>query len=290
MSKIKHLYLNSLMENTNQLKDKRLNQNLKTCYIAKSKKKNNDSNHILGLLKAINERFNLIGEFSIETSLKCATDQKIKIWKEFNINRVVIKINPDDNFPNLIKLANNINRHNINNICLDIYFDFNILPLKKYVFLIKKIKPQSLYWYSIKEKIAKKQLKNISELMLDFNYKRFELSGYALSEKLQSQHSLAYYSSCDWLAFGKKSYSFINNIYNNEVLEGKDLYFHILIMALKHKDGLNLKNRKHFDTFLFYKKKIEMLIENGDLIKTKNNIFIYDKKWVDMDEILLNIS
>ena len=61
-------------------------------------------------------------------------------------------------------------------------------------------------------------------------------------------------------------------------MEGKDLYFHILIMALKHKDGLNLKNRKHFDTFLFYKKKIEMLIENGDLIKRKNNIFIYDKK------------
>ena len=323
MDNIKHLYIHIPFTNSNckicdqkalkqdELKEfiKEIVQKIDKCDIS-----NNLSTLYIGglnfgsiplknqkqILESISKKFSKIGEFNVELYPQDYSAELITLLAKHNVNRVVLKtktfdestlkkFNMHHNPKEIEKLITILKLHKINNVALDLNFGFKGQILKTDMVIVKTLRPNSVYWYSHDLTGSQNDVDFIVKQMAGMGYERFELTGFAQSAKEQSLHSKAYYSSQDWLALGQGGLSFINNKYDETLLKSEELYQHILIMALQHKDGLNLKNKKHFLTYHFYRNKINKLLKEKKLTLAKQNIFISSENWLEIDKIISDL-
>ena len=323
MDNIKHLYIHVPFTNSNcKICDKQalkqgklkkfideilqkidksnISRNLSTLYIGGLNFGSIPLENQKQILESISKKFLRIEEFSVELYPQNCSLKLMALLAKHNVNRVVLKtktfdentlkkFNMHHNTKVVEKIINTLELHKINNVALDLNFGFNNKILKTDMAIVKTLKPNSVYWYSHDFTGSANDVDFIAKGMINMEYKRFELTGFAQSANEQSLHSKAYYSSENWLAIGKGGLSFINNKYGETLLDKEELYQHILIMALQHKNGLNLQNEKHFLTYNFYRNQINKFLKSKKLIFAKQNIFINPCNWVEIDKIISNL-
>lgn len=173
--------------------------------------------------------------------------------------------------------------------------DYKIKHISYYSLEIKKGSILNLQKYKIDENIEEEQLELIKKNFEDINYFRYEISNWAINKKYFSQHNLAYWDLKYWKSIGVSGYGYENDIYyqnlgnidnwkKNEInWTKKELYQYILIMGLRKKEGINLKNKRNLNAYMFFKDKL-----NHDLIYIENN-FLKAKNFDLLNNILLDI-
>ena len=138
----------------------------------------------------------------------------------------------------------------------------------------------------------------LDKKLKESGFKRYEISNYA---KLgyESKHNLKYWNQEEYLGFGAGASSFLNSTrYTNikdtkkyienikrgisncieiEEMDLKDLMHEYVILKLRLRDGVNLKSFKSkfkVDFYSTFKEKIDKLVNDGLLIKKKDNIYL----------------
>lgn len=262
-------------------------------------------------------------EFTIECNPDLITSEQAIIFKKNKINRVSIGVQTTNNqilklmnrthtIDDVINAINILRKNNINNINCDFIYDLpnlkNIDILNAFNF-IKNNKIPHVSFYSLEIKnnsILKHENYQINQLdqenkmtYLQFllnksNYKRYEVSNWAISKQFQSKHNLAYWQTKFWKGIGYGAAGFENLI--NYQIQGSiekyylvkenkltihDYYFQIIMMGLRLKNGLDLKIKRNFLAYKYFENKLtNCTIKNNFLIC--NNIDL-------LDDLLINL-
>lgn len=202
---------------------------------------------IVDLLK----KFDLsqVKEFTIEANPNSLTLEKLKVYKNFGINRISLgvqsfddvvlkKIGRDHNKEIVLKDIENIRKAGFDNLSLDMILNLpggNFSSIKKDLDLIKKIKPEHLSYYSLilekgsyfynlykkdKLKLMDDDLERdifsyIEEYLKIMGLNRYEISNFS-KKGFESYHNKKYWSEGGYLAFGLGASGFLSNVrYNN---------------------------------------------------------------------------
>ena len=206
-------------------------------------------------------------------------------------------------------------KNKINNISCDLIYGFknqtNESIKEDIDFLIdKKVKHLSLYsleikpntiWGKLGYKTDEYQIEDNLKFVIDYlkqkHYVRYEVSNWAISSKYTSKHNVNVWKTYDWQAIGLGAHGFENKTlyhYEGDILNWKlvkdkltdqEVYYQVLMMGLRLKQGLDLSNPLHKKAYLFYKQRIDQ-----DLLIKKNakriwctNINLLDNFLVKLD-------
>ncbi len=293
INKIEHFSLEPIIE---EMGNKKLDKKLKTLYIGGLNPGDLNKNSLKRLFLAISKRFSSIDEFTFETYPESLTKEKIHFLKRSGVNRVVLKVKTfSETILNKWSLKNEtskifevIRSVGFNNISIDMNFGFNKGVLQKDIECVLKLAPESIHWYSHSMQGDIADLKFISKKMESNSYYRYELTGFA-KPGFESQQSMAYWKSKNWLGIGSGAYSFVDTNYNGNELIGKELAQQVIMMALHYKTGLDLSLELHNYSYQNYKNELDLLVSQGKLIKEGGFIFIDKKQWENIDDIIKNI-
>ena len=230
-------YLNSLKK---EIKKRFKKESVKTIFIGGGTPTSLDEEELRELLeitKIFNTEENL--EFTIESNIESITEEKLKIMREYKVNRLsigvqsfneeIIKIlgrkHTKEDIYSKIKLAkkyfNNINidliyavTDNINIVKEDLeeYLKLDINHISTYSLIIEdktilKINNHK----NIDEDIDYQMYKIIEDTLTKNGYIHYEVSNYA-KEGTQSKHNLVYWNNEEYYGFGLSSTSYINSI------------------------------------------------------------------------------
>lgn len=190
-----------------------------------------------------------------------------------------------------------LKKHHLNNISCDLIYGFNnqtTKMIKKDLdFLFKhhikhisyyslEIKPHSYFGkhnYQVDEITIENHLKFIIKCLQRHGYDRYEVSNWALKPKYQSKHNVNVWLSQPWAAIGYGAHGFENDCYyfyggsidnwklHTKKLNKKEKYQQVLMMGLRLKNGLNLKNKLYYEAYQKFKKQLA----NNKLLTIKNN-------------------
>ncbi len=193
---------------------------------------------LLDLTKQFNKEKKI--EFTIESNIESLTIEKIKILKEYGINRISLGVQSFHN--NVLKELNRhhtkemikqvideLKQHNFNNISVDYIYgindNINIIKEDIQYFLSLDIPHISCYSLmieegtifkinkrnNINEEIEEKMYRLIEQNLESNNYHHYEISNYA-KDNYESIHNINYWNNGDYLGFGLGAVSFQNNI------------------------------------------------------------------------------
>ncbi|QGS51778.1 radical SAM family heme chaperone HemW [Spiroplasma tabanidicola] len=247
-------YLNNL-ENELISYENRLD-NLETIYIGGGTPSCLDEEETILLLKSLSKyvKNNKDFEFSIELNPESVSETKLKIYKEYKINRISMGIQTFNN--DLLKKIGRIHDKDLavekfnlirtigfDNISIDLMYNLfnqtkeNIIEDLEY---IKQLKPDHISWYSLIMKDnsiwGKKNLKKpendeffdviVNEGLKKLGYKRYEISNYCLNNKI-SKHNLSYWDNSLFagVGFGASGFELINKKYYLTINEGTILNY-----------------------------------------------------------------
>lgn len=198
---------------------------------------NEELTKLLELVKIFNTEKEI--EFTIESNVESLTEEKLKIMKEYGVNRLsigvqsfndeIIKILGRNHTKKDIYNKINLVKKYFNNINIDLIYavtnDTNIVKedLKEFIKLdIPHISTYSLIiedktmlkinnYQNIEEDIDYEMYKTIEDTLEKNNYIHYEVSNYA-KKGFESKHNLVYWNNEDYYGFGLGSTSYINNI------------------------------------------------------------------------------
>lgn len=206
-------------------------------------------------------------------------------------------------------------KNKITNISCDLIYGFNGQTnesIKNDIdFLItNKVKHISCYSLEIKENTAwgrqkyqtneleiEDHLKFIIDYLKQKGFDRYEVSNWAVSSNYQSKHNVAVWKTNDWTAIGlgahgmenKTLYHYEGTTLNWKLVKEKlsdfDLYFQVLMMGLRLKEGLDLSNPLHKKAYQFFKKRMDQ-----DLLIKKNKKHIWCTNINLLDNFLIKLS
>ena len=266
-----------------------------------------------------------IKEYTIEANPRDINEDKLLLWKKFNIDRISLGVQTfndhllkslerDHSVADVIKACKLIKKHQFE-LSIDLIYN---LPqqtknhIETDLQYVTKIEPDHISWYSLIIKEGSK-LKNhqidlqveeefmsiVIEGLKKLNYHHYEIANF--TKKRESLHNKGYWMSNNWIGFGYGAVSFIDGFLienkgsqikwfpHKEKLAPKDLYEQVLMMGLRHHKGLDLTNKLHYQTYLFYKAKIDKEITLKTLKKENQRLFLTKKHFMLLDSILLNI-
>ncbi|MDO4534271.1 MAG: radical SAM family heme chaperone HemW [Clostridium perfringens] len=183
-------------------------------------------------------------EYSMECNPGSLNEEKLKVMKQFGINRISIglqgvqnrllksigRIHDFEDFKNNFNLAR---EYGFNNINVDLIFalpDQSLEEWKETLETICKMKPEHISAYSLiieegtafytlyeKGKISlpeedlERDMYNIGKKILkDNGYNQYEISNYSLKGK-ECRHNLKYWDMNEWIGVGSNSSSFIDS-------------------------------------------------------------------------------
>ena len=177
-------------------------------------------------------------EYTIESNVESIDEDKLKLMRDYGINRISIGVESFDNDTlkllgrkhNRIDIFNKIElvKKYFDNINIDLiyaaYNDIDILKKDMNYFLRLDIPHISTYSLIIEDNTMLKinGTKNISEdldyemykyiekTLKDNNYKHYEISNYA-KEEYESKHNLVYWDNDEYYGFGLSSTSYVDN-------------------------------------------------------------------------------
>ncbi|EOD00584.1 radical SAM family heme chaperone HemW [Caldisalinibacter kiritimatiensis] len=252
---------------------------------------------------------NELEEFTIETNPKTLDDEKLKVYKEININRVSIgaqtlndkllkRIGRIHNTMDFYKSYELIRKWGFRNVNVDIMFNLPNQTLENVIETLNKVAVlgvEHISFYSLKleegTRFYKEYLKSKLELpdedeeremyhkgietLEQRGYSHYEISNFA-KEGYECNHNLLYWKVKPYLGLGLAAHSNINSIRYNNYNNFKS-YFHSLdkrMLPIEEKEKIH--------------KKIEMaeyMILGLRLIQGINKKEFYNRFEIDVDEI-----
>lgn len=178
-------------------------------------------------------------EFTIESNVESITEDKLKIMKEYGVNRISIGVQSFNN--QIIKILGrshtkeeiynkiNLTKKYFDNINIDLIYAVteNIDIVKEDIDNILRLDISHISTYSliiedrtilkinnyqnIEEDIDYQMYKYIENILEDNNYIHYEISNYA-KKGFESKHNLVYWNNEEYYGFGLSSTSFLNNL------------------------------------------------------------------------------
>lgn len=184
-------------------------------------------------------------EFSIEINYELLTEEMVKLFNEYKINRISIGVqtfnskigkylNRISNYEELKDKINLLNRYNITNINLDFMFGLpfqKIKDVKEDLRLIKTLNIKHISYYSLileDKSVLAHQIENnlislpnedlvssmydlIINTLKDDGFHHYEISNFA-HNGYESKHNMIYWNLDPYLGIGMSAASFINNL------------------------------------------------------------------------------
>lgn len=235
--KFSTLYLNTLEQ---EIKERYHYEEVSSIYIGGGTPTSltyDELKRLLELTKTFNKKQNI--EFTIESNVESLTNDKIKLLKEYNINRISLGVQTfnKDNLKELnrhhtkedvFKIVKSLKDNNINNISIDLIYgitkDINIVKKDIDYFLSLNIPHISCYSLIIEdntlfkinnrkyidEDIEYEMYKYIETTLTKNNYIHYEISNYS-KEHYESIHNLNYWHNKEYYGFGLGAVSYLNN-------------------------------------------------------------------------------
>lgn len=222
-----------------EIKDKCFIQ-YETIYIGGGTPSSLDLDELKRLLELIKPYTNNVLEYTIEINPESIDEEKIKLLKEYNINRISMGIQSSDdkllkdigrrhNFNDCINVISLLRKYNLNNISVDLMYSLpsqTIEILNKTIddILALKVPHISIYSLTIEDNSIFKK-RNIDKLdddteadmyeliinkLTNNNYLQYEVSNFAL-ENHESKHNMSYWIYEDFLGISLGASSKINN-------------------------------------------------------------------------------
>ena len=308
-------YLNVLINELNNLKIK---NKLKTIYIGGGSPSCLNEKELEKLLKELNKYLDINYEFTIEVNPENITEEKVKLFKKYGINRVSIGVqsfNKDilnflgrkHDFNDVKRTVDLLNKYDITNYSFDFIYGIKGLTIemiKKDLELIFSLNPKHLSFYSLiledntiikvnnykelDEDNVREQYDFIYDELYKRGYIRYEVSNFA-KDNYESKHNLVYWNNEEYYAIGVGASSYVNGIryttsrnitkYVNNTIEKESF------ITNKEKEYIMLKLRlvKGID-LNEYKKlfKKDFFAEYKDITNKflKNNLLIIDKNYL----------
>ncbi len=229
-----------------------------------------------------------------------------------NILKTINRLNHKTMVANAIGI---LHTNKINNISCDLIYGFRNQTEKSIkndidFLILNKVKHLSLYsleikentpWGKIKYKTNEYEIEDHLKFIISYlktkGFSRYEVSNWAKSKKYESKHNVAIWKTNEWAAIGLGAhgmehntlYYWSGNLLNwkkvNHKLTKFDLYFQVLMMGLRLKEGLDLYNPLHKKAYMFFKKQIDkdLLIKRNKNRLVCTNVNLLDNFLVKLN-------
>lgn len=187
-------------------------------------------------------------EFTIETNVESLSIEKIKLLKEYNVNRISLgvqsfqdntlkELNRKHRKNDVFNVINNLKKEGFKNISIDYIYGVHpdLEETKKDIKSFLELDIPHISCYSliienntvfgikkrnyIEEDIEEEMYNYIKKTLQDKNYLHYEISNYA-KEGYQSLHNLNYWNNGEYYGFGLGAVSYLNN---NRITNTKNL-------------------------------------------------------------------
>lgn len=308
-------YLASLEE---EIQNEYKNEEIYTLYIGGGTPSCLDLKELERLFKLI-KLFNLneLKEFTIECNVEDITEEKLKLFKKNQVNRISIGIQTFNKKllkeigrnGAQIKEKINLTKKYFDNINIDLMyalFNESILDLKKDLkeFLNLKVPHISCYsliiephtkFYNrkpIDEDLDYEMYNLINKTLKENNYEHYEVSNYSL-KGFESKHNLVYWSNEEYYGFGVSASSYINNIRSTNTkniisymngINSKEIEIINKEEKMKYEIILNLRKLKGINKKEFHNKYGVNIYKVFDIKKLIDNKYLID----DGNNIFIN--
>ena len=179
-------------------------------------------------------------EFSIESNIECLTNKKIKLLKEYNVNRISLgvqsfqestlkELNRKHQKEDVQKIIEKLKEEGFENISIDYIYGIHpdLTETKKDIEEFLKLDIPHISCYSliiedntifginnrnyIEEDLEATMYQYINKVLTKNNYTHYEISNYA-KEGYQSLHNLNYWNNGEYYGFGLGAVSYLKNI------------------------------------------------------------------------------
>ena len=158
----------------------------------------------------------------------------------------------------------------------------------------------------VDEVMDAKMYKIICTYLKRHGFGHYEVSNFA-KPGFESKHNLVYWNNEQYYGFGPGASGYLDNIrydntrsltsyikgnqiLNKEILAPKEIMDYELILGLRKTKGINIKKfHDKYHVNIQSKYKIKDLINSGDLIYKKGNIYINPDKLYVMNEVLVKL-
>lgn len=223
-------------------------------------------------------------EYSMECNPGSLNEEKLKIMKEFGINRISMglqavqddllksigRIHDFNDFKNNFNLAR---KYGFNNINVDLIFALPNQSLdqwKETLETICKMKPEHISAYSLiieegtafyslyekgkinlpKEDLERDMYTIGKQILKDNGYNQYEISNYSLEGK-ECRHNLKYWDMDQWIGVGSNSSSFINNKRIKNISDIKKYVEKINNNEMPYEDIIENTKKDNMEEFMF---------------------------------------
>ena len=309
---------NWLIALENEIKDKNINKDLETIYIGGGTPTSLNIIQLEKLLAIMEPYSKNVNEYTIEVNPETIDEDKVKLLKKYNINRVSIGVQTSDNrllklmnrfhdFNTVIYCVNLFKKYDINNISVDVMYgiptqtlddlnktldDVLSLDIPHISIYCLTIEPDTLFdrlnYKGVDEDLDADMYDLINNKLISNGFFQYEISNYS-KKGYESKHNLTYWNYNDFYGISLSSSGKENNVrydntkdfnkyLNGDYIENKvilsqdDLMFEHIMMGLRKKEGINIKDfNLRYKTSLIdkYKDVIKSLINDG-LIEINN--------------------
>lgn len=315
-------YISDYLDNLEkEIKTRYKGETINTIYIGggtPSALEDTDLIRLMNIIKIFNINDNI--EFTIECNIESITESKLKIMRDYGVNRISIGVQSFND--KIIKLLGrchtkeevfdkiNLTKKYFDNINIDLIYacdnDINIVKgdIKDFLELdISHISTYSLIiedntmlkingMKNIDEDIDYEMYKYIETTLEDNNYIHYEISNYA-KKGYMSKHNLVYWNNSEYYGFGLSSTSYIGN---KRITNTKNLH--------KYLDGIYINNIEYEDKDICMENEIMLGLRklegiNLNTFKEKygielNNIYniedLVNNKYLIIDNNYLKIN
>ena len=253
-------------------------------------------------------------EFTIESNIESLTEEKIKLLKNFGINRISLgvqslntevlkKLNRHHNKEMIIDVISKLKNNNLTNISIDYIYGVNndIYIIKEDIENILKLNIPHISCYSliiengtilkinnqksIEDNIEEEMYKYIEKKLENNNYIHYEISNYA-KKNYQSIHNLNYWNNGSYYGFGLGAVSYLNNIRTTNT---KNLTKYLLGNFLQEEQQEDINIRISNELILGLRKLKGISINKFNKKYNKNLLDLYNIKEL-LKEGLLEIE
>ena len=233
-------FINNYLDNLEkEINNRYKRESVKTIYIGggtPTSLETNELERLLKIIKNFNKEKN--NEFTIESNIESLNEKKIKLLKEYGINRISLGVQSFNN-NNLIDMGRhhkgvdainmiNILKKSFDNISIDLIYginnDINIIKKDIKTFLDLDIphiscysliiEDNTIYGINNREYIAEdieyKMYNYIEDKLKNNDYNHYEVSNYA-RPGYKSIHNINYWNNGSYYGFGLGAVSYINN-------------------------------------------------------------------------------
>lgn len=322
-------YIDSYLDSVKkEIEERYKGENVKTIFIGGGTPTSLDEKELTKLLE-ITKIFNTedLEEFTIESNIESLTEDKLKIMKDYRVNRLSIGVQSFNN--NIIKILGRkhtkediykkikLAKKYFDNINIDLIYavtnDINIVKEDLEEFLKLDIPHLSSYsliledntilkinnYQNIDEETDYQMYKITEDTLAKNNYIHYEVSNYA-KKGYESKHNLVYWDNEEYYGFGLGSTSYINNIRRtntknlNKYLNNNYLYeenYEDEKIRIENEIMLGLRKLDGINLETFkekYKISLEELYDIKDLLQ--DNYLVKENNYLKINKEYIYIS